>query len=204
VPESDENKCKSCKQPNWVDKLTLVVLAATWVTVAIYTHVSSKILDADTRPYVGIAIYGTTEIPIFTPSQDRSLTIPLAFLDYGKLPGDSMIKGTVFPSADRLDQGPPLDSIIPLHKMLWPPPVQNYENITMQTPLTDDQVKWMNDGVYKWLYLRVEAVYQGHVTEFCMEWPITIGTTGSGTTQRPVPVLLSHSLCQSRASNYAN
>jgi hypothetical protein len=204
MPETTGNA--SYKRPNWVDIYTLVILFFTLLTVAWYAYVTSEILDVDRRPYLAIApvTYANGTLTSFAPEADRSVTIYINYIDFGKSPGAASIKRTVAISQVRLSSGPDLDPVAPIYKFVWPAPIQNIDLAQLPEPLTDGELSDLNTGHYPWLYLRAQILYGSYRTELCLEFKVTVGTSGSGATQKPVPILSPFQLCQDKASNYAD
>jgi hypothetical protein len=104
------------------------------------------------------------------------MKIPIVYLDFGKLPGDALISRTVALSATQLDDGPDIESKVPVHKFIWPSPIENRDIAQATQPLTDGELTDLNTGHYPWFYLRIQIQYNGgHRTEFCMEYKVVVG-----------------------------
>jgi hypothetical protein len=201
---TDEHQSKCSNKPNRVDYWNAGVLTVTMIAVIVYACLTSDLLTASTRPYIGVAVYYPVDYFPFSPAPNTKLTAPFTYINFGKLPADAHIRQLIALSKDRLDSGPSLDQGQQVHEFLWPPPVQNLETITTAKELTDGEVSDLNNGHNAWLYVRIEIFYGSHRTDFCKEYRVIAGKPQTAPGGEMKPGLSDAALCRDPDSNYAS
>jgi hypothetical protein len=178
---------------------TLVVLIGTLGTIIWYTPVTSRILDADTRPYV--AVTGSDYITF--KAGDR-LVEPVNLANSGKLPADALIQGVVtFQPSKQAEAGSFPDEMT--HLFIWPSPIENpYITVKSVNALSNENFELLKSSAF-YVYIAVRVRYGGHTTRICKEYTFDIKSrtpacsSDSCSSQMPEPTL-----CKDPHSNYAD
>jgi hypothetical protein len=194
------NQNKSGNKPNGVDKWNAVVLTVTMLAVIYYAYITNKILTADTRPYVGIAINYSTDYFPFNLQAQQLLEVPLSYNNFGRQPAEAQIWQLVIYSPTRIFDGPSLDGAVPQRVSIWPPPIVTDKIAQSLEPLSSETVNGLlTNGDKGWLYVRAKVVYNGHYTDFCQEYRV-IGSS----TKDTKPALTDVAVCPDPATNSAD
>ena len=128
----------------------------------------------------------------------QPVSIPLYYLNFGKLPADARVTTAVVFSHERLEHSPSFAESVERHLFIWPPPILNPGDVFSARSVSDGQVSDVEKGKRGgWVYLRVQILYGGHRTEVCLEWDY------SRAKFRSLPKV-QYDLCPDLASNYAD
>jgi hypothetical protein len=131
-------------------------------------RIARDAVTASTRPYIGVAFEGKepNDTQVFRSSQEtnfRQIQIGIAYINFGKLPGNALLRHLVVASPKRLPNGPSLDNVTPIHEMLWPSPIDNHDLVEMRNEFSDAELTKQNEC---WLLQMAVSARQDQLWSF--------------------------------------
>lgn len=200
MPPTDDNKNPGAQEPNWVDKWTLYVLAATLVVIAVYTcethqtnDLTRKALELNARPYISADI-----ITCHPPLAGQKLECMAGMENTGKVPANAYVRAIAVYSLDKFTTVPL--PVTETHHLVWIGKTVG-EIVGTAEPITEGQLKDILAG-RGYLYLHILIRYGLYHTEICTK--LSTIRHEAGDTDKPFFSVNFFSYCDDPNSNDAD
>jgi hypothetical protein len=142
------------------------------VAVIIYAVLTSKLLDADTRPYVA-ALAPSDLGANFTLDFKAGdfLTTNIELQNFGKLPADATVKTSItfIPELDLKNAEPLSEPGTIDHIFIWPNPIGATISAKSVSPLSIEDFNFLRSG-YGSMYVAAQVQYGKHITRICKQY----------------------------------